>query len=160
METDKKTAEDFYQSKNGGKSSLDATNDKEYITPVLAVILMEEYHLFKQKEEELSCEEIKNEGIKYLEEKYPGKEILKLPDINEGGEFIDFAMGLQIGYDLAKHKEEQVSDEDIKNAALDYIDYADDKDTLKTRYLTRDQYAKEAYMQGAKDCRDNNIYKT
>jgi hypothetical protein len=50
------------------------------------------------------------------------------------------------------------SDEDIKNAALDYIDYEDDKDTLKTRYLTRSQYAKEAYMQGAKDCRDNNIY--
>jgi hypothetical protein len=51
-----------------------------------------------------------------------------------------------------------MTDEDIKNAALDYIDYADDKDTLKTRYLTRSQYAKEAYMQGAKDCRDNNIY--
>lgn len=38
-----KTAEEYYQSKSGGKSSTDSTNDEEYMAPMLAVILMEEY---------------------------------------------------------------------------------------------------------------------
>ena len=37
------TAEDFWQSKNGGKSSDDCTRDFEFITPIFAVQLMEQY---------------------------------------------------------------------------------------------------------------------
>ena len=55
-------------------------------------------------------------------------------------------------------KEEQPSDEDIKNAASDYVGYKDDKDTLPIRYLSREQYALKAYIQGATDFKNNNIY--
>lgn len=36
-------AEEFYQLKNGGKSSEEAFNDSEWISPIYAVMLMEEY---------------------------------------------------------------------------------------------------------------------
>ena len=38
-----KTAEEFWQEKNGGKSSYDATLDHELITPICAVSLMKLY---------------------------------------------------------------------------------------------------------------------
>ena len=44
------TAEEFWQSKNGGKSSHDATNHEENITPIYAVRLMEQYKNEQLKE--------------------------------------------------------------------------------------------------------------
>jgi len=38
-----KKAEEYWQEKNGGKSSSDAINDNELITPIYAVSLMESY---------------------------------------------------------------------------------------------------------------------
>ena len=61
---------------------------------------------------ELEPDEMYKEGIKYLQEKYPDKEILKLPDLDELGEFTDFVMGMQIGHALAQSQTE-VMDEDI-----------------------------------------------
>ena len=45
-----KTAEEYWQEKNGGKSSSNATNDNELITPVYAVLLMEQYASLREKE--------------------------------------------------------------------------------------------------------------
>lgn len=58
----------------------------------------------KELSPDLTVDQIADEGIKYLQEKYPDRDILRLPDIKEGGEFVDFAMGLQIGYALAESK--------------------------------------------------------
>ena len=101
---------------------------------------------------ELSIEEIKNEGIKYLQNKYPDKEILKLPDIDGGSEFADFAMGLQIGYSLCSNKishqptaegAEEILIDDIEAIADKYeiverID--DDPDTGNMRFVINDQF--------------------
>ena len=55
---------------------------------------------------ELEPDEMSKEGIKYLQEKYPDKEILKLPNLDELGEFTDFVMGMQIGHALAQSQPE------------------------------------------------------
>jgi len=55
-------------------------------------------------------------------------------------------------------QEPKPTDEDIANAASDYVGYNEDKDTVPIRYLSREQCAIKAYKQGAKDMRDNKIY--
>lgn len=59
-----------------------------------------------QEEDRPTVEELKNEGIKYLEKKYPNKKILQLPELAEAGEYCDFVMGYQIGYGIALQGEE------------------------------------------------------
>lgn len=49
-------AEEFFQSKNGGKSSILANKHGELISPIWAVELMDEYaqHVSREKDEEIS----------------------------------------------------------------------------------------------------------
>ena len=46
---EKITAEEFYTKKNGGKTPLDSTIDNEFITPIYACILMEEFASLSQE---------------------------------------------------------------------------------------------------------------
>ena len=55
-------------------------------------------------------------------------------------------------------QEPKPTDEDIANAASDYVGYDEDKDTLPIRYLSREQYAIKAYKAGATEMRDKKIY--
>jgi hypothetical protein len=71
-------------------------------SPVLPSEIMDEN---KQRDTDLEVEEIKEEGLKYLKRFHPDKEI----DSFEGNEiFLDFAMGLQIGHNIAILKNSQL----------------------------------------------------
>ena len=107
------TAEDFVKSKLNEKTGRGITLYEHYLAHDItisigtAVSWMKDFASQKQNKDlspDLSPDDIANEGIKYLQEKYPNKEILQLPDVNESGEFLDFAMGLQIGYALSAQK--------------------------------------------------------
>jgi len=89
--------------------------NEHYIEATGAIMVCDELLAALESETEvieLEPDEMYKEGIKYLQEKYPDKEILKLPDLDELGEFTDFVMGMQIGHALAQSQTE-VMDEDI-----------------------------------------------